>query len=104
MIDLSIKKAKTLEERMRGLIGKEEPQTLMIETHFGIHTFGLKFSIDVIILNNKNKVVSIKKNLKPNRIFFWNPIYKNVIELPEGTIEKNAIRINDAVNLKIITH
>ena len=78
---------------MQGLIGKDKPYVLMIRTRFGIHTFGLKFPIDVLVLNNEDKVVSIKKNLKPNRIFSWNPLYEKVIELPVGTIKKNQIRM-----------
>ena len=72
----------------------------MIETRFGIHTFGLKYPIDVLILDNGNKVVFLKKNLMPWRIFLWNPIYDKVLELPQGTIDKKKIKINDAVNLK----
>ena len=74
----------------------------MLKTHFGIHTFGLKFPIDILILNNNNKVVSIKENLKPNKIFLWNPIYEKVVELPRGTIEKKAIKINMPIDISIL--
>lgn len=90
MIKIYAKKAANLKEKIQGLIGKDKPYALTINTRFGIHTFGLKFPIDVLILNNKNKVVSIKKKLKPNRIFLWNPMYKKVVELPAGTIEKKT--------------
>lgn len=101
MITIFVKKAKNLKEKIQGLIGKNKPIALMIKTHFGIHTFGLKFPIDVLILNNDNKVVSMKKNLKPNRIFFWNPMYEKVIELPHGTIEKEKIKINMPIDIRI---
>lgn len=99
MTTIYVKEAKNLKEKIQGLIGKDKAQTIMIKTHFGIHTFGLKFPIDVLILNNENKVVSMKENLKPNRIFLWNPIYERVIELPSGTIEKKAIKIKSSVRL-----
>ena len=99
MISIFVKKAKNLKEKIQGLIGKDKPQALMLKTHFGIHTFGLKFPIDVLILNDNNKVVSIKKNLKPNRIFLWNPRYERIIELPHGTIEKKQIKIKSSVCL-----
>lgn len=101
MITLFVNEAKNIKEKVAGLIGKEKPTSLMIKTHFGIHTFGLKFPIDVLILDNKNKVASLKKNLMPGRIFLWNPIYDKVLELPQGTIDKKKIKINDAVNLII---
>lgn len=102
MIKLSVKNATNIKDRVMGLIGKEKPIPLMIKTRFGIHTFGLKFTIDVLVLDNKNKVASIKKNLKPNRIFLWNPRYKKVIELPQGVIEKKVIKSYDTIDLKQI--
>lgn len=102
MIKLFVKKAVNLKEKIQGLIGKDKPYCLMIETRFGIHSFGLKFPIDVLILNNNNEVVSIKKSLMPNRIFLWNPLYKKVIELPVGIIEKLKIKINIPIDISIL--
>ena len=101
MISIGVKEAKNLKEKIIGLIGKDKPEALMIKTRFGIHTFGLKFPIDVLILNNKNKVASLKKYLKPNRIFLWSPKYKKVLELPAGTIDKKEIKMQDAIDLLI---
>lgn len=101
MVTIRIPEARSLKEKVIGLIGKEKSASLLIKTRFGIHTFGLKFPIDVLILNKKNKVVSLKKNLMSGRIFLWNPIYDKVLELPLGTIDKKKIEINDAVNLII---
>lgn len=102
MIKLFAKKSANLKEKIQGLIGKEKAYCLMIETRFGIHTFGLKFPIDVLILNDKNIVVSIKERLRPNKIFMWNPIYKKVIELPSGTIEKKQIKVHDPIDISIL--
>ncbi|MDP2637781.1 MAG: DUF192 domain-containing protein [Candidatus Levybacteria bacterium] len=102
MITLLVKEAKNIKEKVRGLIGREKPDSLMIKTHFGIHTFGLKFPIDVLILNDKNEVMSLKKNLLPNRIFLWNPLYEKVIELPICTIEKKKIKTSSKIELKTI--
>ncbi len=102
MITLFVKEARNLREKIIGLIGKEKPASLLIKTHFGIHTFGLKFPIDVLILNKNNKVVSLKKSLKPNRIFLWNPAYEKVLELPEGTINEKGLKIGRKLNLKLL--
>ncbi len=79
-----------------GLIGKSKPETLLIKTHFGIHTFGLRFPIDVVILNKKQTVVALKEHLLPNRVFFWNPLFDTILELPDNTI-KNYIRLGDTI-------
>lgn len=102
VIKLFAKEAKNLKEKIQGLIGKEKPYALMIKTRFGIHTFGLKFPIDVLILDKKNKVMVVKNNLMPKRIFVWNPLFEKVIELPKGTIEKKAIKINMTIDISIL--
>lgn len=81
--------------KLVGLLGKKKAETLVFNTRFGIHTFFLRFPIDVIILSNKNKVVFIRKNLKPNRIFVWNVKYSRIIELPSGKIEKSNTKNGD---------
>lgn len=101
MITLFVKKARNLKEKVIGIIGKDKPTSLLIKTRFGIHTFGLKYPIDVLILDKCNKIVSLKKNLMPGRIFLWNPTYDKVLEAPVGTIDKKKIKINDEIFLKV---
>ncbi len=102
MITLFVKRAKNIGEKVIGLIGKDKSTSLMIKTHFGIHTFGVKFPIDVLILNKKNKIVLLKKNLMPGRIFLWNPVYDKVLELPQRTIDKKKIKINDLIEVRLL--
>ncbi len=92
MLTLKVKRLETLKERAVGLLGKKEIIPVIFETRFGIHTFGMRVAIDVLILDNQKKVVVFKESLKPNRIFLWNPRYKIVIELPKGTIKKSNIK------------
>lgn len=91
MIKLKVTRLKSLKEKVVGLIGKKEIIPVMFETRWGIHTFGLKFPIDVLILDSQKKVVVLRESLKPNQIFLWNPHYKVVIEMPRGTIKKYKI-------------
>lgn len=102
MVTLSVKEVSSLKEKITGLIGKNNPYNLMFKTHFGIHTFGLKFPIDVLILNDESEVVAMKKDLKPNRIYLWNPIYERVIELPNGTVDTKKIKLRDPIDVKFI--
>lgn len=94
---LKVSYAKTLPERVIGLIGAKKPRAVMLKTHFGIHTFGVRFPIDVLVLDKQDKVVSIKQSLKTNRLFFWNPLWDIVIELPEGTIDKKNVKKGDQI-------
>ncbi len=83
-----------------GLIPYNKPKPLRIKTRFGIHTFGMRYPIDVIILDKNKKVVKIKKSLHPNRVFFWNPRYDTVLELPAGTIQEKNISPMDFLSYK----
>ncbi len=79
-------------EKSKGMIGGGKPQRLLIITRFGIHTFGVKFPIDVVVLDREFYVKKIKKSLSPNRIFFWNPANDHVLELPVGDVQKLGIK------------
>jgi hypothetical protein len=83
---------------IKGLLGKNKPETTVFTTRFGIHTFFLKFPIDLIVLDNKN-VVKVAKTIEPNRIAIWNIKYKTVIELPVGTLLKTGTKIGDIIVL-----
>jgi len=71
---------------------------MLLKTHFGIHTFGMGYPIDVLVLDKKNNVAAMKKNVKPNRIFLWNPKFQTVIELPAGTIKKTKTQLQDKLS------
>ena len=103
MNTLKVKLLKSLRDRGIGLIGKKKPETIMFYTRFGIHTFGMKFPIDVLILDEDDKVVKLVENLKPNKIFFWPPKFKKVLELPSGFIKNNKIEIGGKIKQNLFT-
>jgi hypothetical protein len=89
-------------ETFLGMISYKEPTNLFFQTRFGIHTFGVKFPIDIIILDNNSIVRALKSNLSPNSIYLWNPKYQNVVELESGSIENNQIKLGDKVELTFL--
>lgn len=97
---MRVHQAKNLREKVQGLIGSKKPKNFLLKTRFGIHTFGLTFPIDVVILNKSHQVVVLKENLKPYNIFLWNPRYDTVLELPEGTIREEKIELGKKIELQ----
>lgn len=93
-------KATSRKDKSKGLIGTSGTQGLLLETRWGIHTFGMGFFIDVIILNNKNIVVKIKKNLKPSKIFLWNPRHNRVIEIPSHLMKNATVEKEDELKFQ----
>lgn len=98
MTALQVKELKGIRKAV-GLIGKKKAEAVLIRTRFGIHTFGLKFPIDVLVLDKNCKIVKLKENLLPNRIFLWNPKFDSVLELPRGTIRKIGLQIGRKLDI-----
>lgn len=58
-------------ERMRGLLGRPAlgPSQGMLLPHCGmIHTFGMRYPIDVVYLDRRNRVLKISPALAPRRM------------------------------------
>lgn len=95
MKKLKVKKLSNIQDKSLGKI-KYKDENIFFKTRFGIHTFGIKEKITVVILDNDFKVKTIKEVL-PNRLFFWNIKYKNVIELNrDNTID---LKIGDKIEI-----
>ena len=100
MVTITVKQTHTLWQKIIGLLGTTKPHPLLLKTHWGIHTFGMKYPIDVVILDTSNRIVALKPHLKPNRIFLWNPKYERVLELPAGHTNRNKLSLKQQLNLK----
>lgn len=94
--------ADNLFKRLKGLLGKtemEHGEALWIKPCMSIHTLWMKFPIDVIFLNKKNRVVAAIKNVKPNRLTSLYPKAVSVLELPAGTIEETSTIVGDEIEI-----
>lgn len=92
--------ASSVIDQITGLLDPSNPRFLIFDTRYGIHTFFMKTPIDVLILNEKHGVVKMKKGLLPNKLFLYSPKYKTVVEMPNGSIKKYQICINDKISIK----
>lgn len=99
MINIKAKLFSSEKDRLLGLIPYQKAFPVLFYTRFGIHTFGMKFPIDVIVLDKENCVVKMSQNLKPGSVFFWNPKYNRVLELPAGFIKAKKQTCEAKLNL-----
>lgn len=93
--------ADSIFSRMKGLLGKDvlsEGEGLWIKPCKGVHTFGMKFAIDVIILNREQRVIAIKNELKPHRMTTIYSGASTVLELPAATARNAKLSIGDVIN------
>lgn len=97
IVTKNLKIASNWLEASLGLLNQPKGTAILFHTRWGIHTFGMKYPIDVFVLDNQLKIAQIKRNLKPNRIFFWNPIYEYIIE--KEAKESKTTRERDELDL-----
>ena len=83
-----------------GLLKYKTPIAMLFKTRFGIHTFAMRYPIDVLIIDQSNQIATIKENLSPNQIYLWNPEHNIVLELPPGTIKKSKTKSGDKIQIK----
>ncbi len=63
-----------------------------------IHTFFMKFDIDVLFLDKKRRVVKAVRRLRPWRLAgSWRG--RSVLELPAGTIEETGTQTGDVLEV-----
>lgn len=95
--------ADTFWSRLRGLLGaaplqKEEGLVLVGEK--SIHTFFMRFPIDVVYLDKNCKVIRTETNMVPYRLGPFVAKSAYVLEMPVGTIANTATRVGDLVELE----
>jgi uncharacterized membrane protein (UPF0127 family) len=63
-----------------------------------VHTFGMKFAIDVVFLSRKRKVLKIRKDMKQRRIAICLRAH-SVLELPAGLLQQTGTVPGDQLEL-----
>ena len=90
-----LKKAKTLKDRIQGLIGKKElkeKEVFWIPYCTSIHTFFMKFPIDVVFTDRRFQVVSLFENVSSRKILWGGFRSQNVFEMKKGQINKTKLK------------
>ncbi len=85
---------------MVGLLGTTslEPGCgLLIFPTQAVHTFGMKYPIDLVFLDRKKLVVGLRRSVRPYRLspIFWKA--ECVLELPASTIEETKTEEGDRI-------
>lgn len=90
--------------RMVGLLRTKnlEPGCgLLIEPSSGIHTFGMRFPIDVVSLDAQMRVLGTWQKLGPWRFAAIHWKTRKVLELPAGTIQTSRIEPKDQLAFNV---
>lgn len=82
----------------RASLGKG--QALLISPEWSIHTFFMRFPIDVLFVSPQHTVMGLRHAMPPNRPFagVWGASY--VIELPAGVLNTTNTQVGDQLVLE----
>jgi uncharacterized protein len=93
--------ADTGESRRKGLLGREslsEGTGLWITPCESVHTFFMRFAIDLVYLDRKLTVRKVRSSVGPWRMSACFRAH-SVLELPAGTIEATRTACGDTVEI-----
>lgn len=95
--------ADTFISRLAGLLGRKglgPSEGLILRPCDSVHTFFMRFVIDVIFVDRNNTVIKVYPRLKPNRLtpVFFKAYY--AVELPAGTIQSTQTKEGDTLAIR----
>jgi uncharacterized protein len=94
--------AGTSSSRTRGLLGRdglEDGEALIIAPCQGVHTFGMRFSLDLVGVARDGRVVKIKPDVPRGRVMFSLKSFA-IVELPAGTCAAIGLALGDRLECR----
>ncbi len=85
--------ADTLWSRLVGLMFQKqlhEADGLMLDPCRSIHTFFMRYSLDIVFMNSKNEIIKIIRGMKPWRMTWIYLSASKTLELPAGKLPQDV--------------
>jgi protein-S-isoprenylcysteine O-methyltransferase Ste14/uncharacterized membrane protein (UPF0127 family) len=89
--------------RLAGWLGRPAPvedELLQIVPCRAVHTWGMRFPIDILFLNSDSRVLESISSLPPNRLTSPQVKAVSVIEAPAGFIRREGIQLGDKLMVR----
>jgi uncharacterized protein len=96
----AIEVAASAAQRVRGLLGREcleDGQGLLFKNCTSLHTFFMRFPIDVVFTDKNGKVLKAAPGVRPFKLVAAPLRAYCAIELPAGAIERSGTRKGDVL-------
>lgn len=92
-------------ERMRGLLGRvalDADRALWLEPCNAVHTFGMRFPIDVVFIDRRGCVLSIHRNVGSARVLFcWRA--RAALEMGAHVAQALRVEVGDRLEWRALT-
>lgn len=97
----SVEFALSRSARRRGLLGRDslaDGHGMLIAPCSSIHTWFMRFPIDVIFVTRAGRIVKLCRQVVPWRLVFGWGAYATV-ELPSGALDRSGVSVGDRLEL-----
>ena len=85
--------------RRKGLLGRDSldaGRAVLIAPTQGVHTFGMRFAIDIVAIDRDGVVIKIRSRVPRRRIVLALKAFA-IIELPSGAADAARLKVGDRV-------
>lgn len=76
-------------------------EALWIIPSRGVHTWFMRFAIDVVAIDDEGRVIDLVRGMRPWRMRLPRAGGASVLELPAGTLDRAATQLGDQVVFEI---
>ena len=97
----AIEVASTAAQRVRGLLGREcleDGQGLLFKGCWSLHTFFMRFPIDIVFTDKDGRVLKTAAGVKPFKLVAAPLRAYYAIELPEGALRESKTSVHDQLD------
>ncbi|MCX4674610.1 DUF192 domain-containing protein [Streptomyces sp. NBC_01433] len=99
--EVPLRIAASYRARTRGLLGRDGIDGALMLTPCGsVHTFRMRFTIDVAYLDRKFNVLAVR-TMKPGRLGLPRPRARHVLESEAGAMERWGLRPGARVEVRV---
>ncbi len=95
----NVQQTESWRERSRGLLGQpalEKNEGLLITPCNSVHTFGMRYPLDIVYLDKKMRIVKINRSLSPWRLSI-SLRAAMVLELAAGRADELLLKFDDVL-------
>lgn len=106
LVSERVRTAETFLERLAGLLGTRRlppGSALWIAPCRGVHTFGMRYPIDVAFVGPGGVVIAVCPALAPNRVSRIRRDARGALELPAGTLAKTGTAAGDRIEFRTVS-
>ncbi|KAK1181815.1 DUF192 domain-containing protein [Streptomyces sp. NBS 14/10] len=98
--DVPLEVAASYRARTRGLLGRDGVTgALLLTPASSVHTFGMRFAIDVAYLDRRLTVLAVR-TMRPGRLGLPRPRARHVLEAEAGAMERWGLRAGARVTIR----